>query len=240
MIDPTLSNAFARLAARERDVVHAFEPGFEPEMADVAGHPGAQPTADPLSVVAPEGTYFVAAGDGTSVTLSRAGSFAVSDGELRFAGDRRAVLGFAAGRPGTLVPLRVDPYDAATGGATDARIDVDGTFAYTRATIDPRTGERRSERVTIGRVALARLPAGTQPERVDATHVRAPHGVSPLVGAPADGRFAALATHARDLGRVDVLAGLERMREAYDDLGAIRASVVARRSVERSTMDLLK
>jgi hypothetical protein len=240
MIDPNVSNAFERLAARERDVVHAFEPGFEPEKADVAGRAGVQPNADPLSTVAPDGAYFVAAGPGASVTLSRAGGFRVANGELRFASGDRAVLGFATDRRQSLVPLRVDPYDAALGRVADARVDADGTFCYTRSTIDPRTGERRSERVTIGRIALARLPAGTQPERVDATHVRAPHGVVPLVGMPADGRFGALVTQSRDLGRVDLLAGLERLREAYDDLEAIRAATRAHGSVERSTMDLLK
>jgi len=240
VIDPGTYDAFARVAARQRDVLHAFEPGFEPERSDVAGRPGVQPSADPLSVVAPQGTYFAAGGAGTDVSFTRAGAFAIEDGELRFAGDTRAVLGFTFDRKPALVPLRIDAYDAALGRVSGARVEADGTFAYTRTTVDPRSGERRSERVTVGRVALARFPAGTQPERIDATHVRAPQGVAALVGAPGDGKFAALTTHARDLGRVDLIAGLERMREAYDDLDAVRVANRARGSIERTMADLLK
>jgi hypothetical protein len=239
VIDPNVSGAFARLDARRRDALGAFESGFEPEIADVAGRAGIQPSANPLSVVAPEGTFFVATNGASGVSFSRNGTFEIANGELRFSGGG-PVLGFALGKPGAVVPLRVDPYDAALGHATDPRVEADGTFAYARSTIDPRTGERRTERVAIGRVALARFPAGTQPERVDATHVRAPAGVSAHFGMPTDGRFAALATHARDLGRVDVIAGLERLREAYDDLDAVRAAGKAHGTLDRTTMDLLK
>jgi len=240
VIDSNFSDAFARVAERQRDVLHAFEPGFEPERSDVAGRAGTQPDANPLHVVAPEGAYFVAAGPGAGVSFSRAGAFEIASGELRFAGDARPVLGFAIGRPGAVVPLAVDPYDAALGHVSDARLEADGTFAYSRTAVDPRTGERRSERVAVGRIALARFPAGTQPERIDGTHVRPPAGVAPVVGVPADGRFGGLTTHARDLGRVDVFAGLDRLREAYDDLDAGRAAYKAHFAIDRTTMDLLK
>jgi hypothetical protein len=240
VIDPSLSAAFDRVAARRRDVLHAYEPGFEPELTDVAGRAGVQPDADPLSVVAPEGTFFAAAGPGGEPSFSRAGAFGVVDGELRFAGDSRAVLGFALDRPAALVPLRVDPYDAALGGVSDARVSADGSFSYVRTSVDPRSGERRNERVTVGRVALARFPAGTQPERLDGTHVRAPRGVAPQIGLPGDGRFAPLATQSRDLGRVDLIVGLERLREAYDDVEALRAANHVRGSLDRTAMDLLK
>jgi hypothetical protein len=242
MIDPALAAAFDRVAARQRDVAHAFEPGFEPELADIAGRAGVQRDPSPLSVAAPEGTYFAAASGagGGGITFSRAGGFALDGGELRFAGDERPVLGFGFDRRTTLVPLRVDPVDAALGRVSDARIDPDGTFAYTRTSVDPRTGERRAERVAVGRLALARFPAGTQPERVDATHVRAPHGVAPHVGAPGDGSFGALAVRSRDLGRVDVFAGLEGLRAAYDGLDAVRAAGKAHAGLDRTAMDLLK
>ena len=240
MIDPSLSAAFDRVAARRRDVLHAYEPGFEPEFGDVAGRAGVQPDADPLSVVAPEGTYFAAAGPENEPSFSRAGAFRVVGGELRFAGDGRPVLGLALDRRGTLVPLRVDPYDAALGGVADARIAADGTFSYARTSVDPRSGERRTERLTVGRIALARFPAGTQPERIDGTHVRAPHGVTPQIGLPDDGRFAPLATRSRELGRVDLIVGLERLREAYDGVEAVRAANHVRASLDRTAMDLLK
>ncbi len=238
MIEPNVAGAFARIDARRRDALGAFEAGFEPENADVAGRPGTQPSRDPLSVAAPEGTYLVVGGSGT--TFTRDGALTIANGELRFAADGRPVLGFALGDGRTVTPLRVDPYDAALGRVVDARVDADGTLGYTRTAIDPRSGERRTERVAVGRVALARFPAGTQPERVDATHVRAPAGVPATIGLPTGAGFAPLTTHARDLGRVDVIAGLERMREAYDDLAALRAATHARGSVDRTTMDLLK
>ena len=83
-------------------------------------------------------------------------------------------------------------------------LEDDGVLAYTRASIDPRTRERSVERVVVGRVALARFPAGGNPQRLDATHFGAVAGVVPHVGVPADGGFAALATRARDVGNVDI------------------------------------
>jgi hypothetical protein len=80
MIDPNLAGAFDRLAVRQHDVLHAFEPGFEPERADVAGRAGVQPDANPLHVVAPESTYFVSGTAGGTATFSRAGTFAVDGG----------------------------------------------------------------------------------------------------------------------------------------------------------------
>ncbi|MBD5607074.1 MAG: hypothetical protein IAI48_18615, partial [Candidatus Eremiobacteraeota bacterium] len=178
MIDPAISTGAARIAARERDVSQAYRAGFAPESNDVAVATQKLPSADPLAVVAPEGTYFVTPAGNGAVQFSRDGGFAVRDGELRTA-DGRPVLGVAFGGRAALTPLRVDPYDAALGHASEPRIDADGTFSYARTTIDPRNGDRRVERVAVGRIALARFPAGTQPERADGVHVRAPHGVAP-------------------------------------------------------------
>jgi hypothetical protein len=92
----------------------------------------------------------------------------------------------------------------------------------------------------VGRVALARFPAGTQPVRVDAVHVAAPAGVRAQVGVPGDGYFAPLVPHARDLGGVDIVAGLEKMREAYEAFDALRAAHQARGTLEKSALDLVK
>ena len=239
MIDPAIAASFARIAARERDVMGAYRPGFIPESSDVASRSNVQPSADPLGVVAPEGTYFVTPGADGVARFSRDGGFVLEGGELRAPGGA-PVLGIAFGRGSTLAPLRVDPYDAALGHASGARIDADGTFSYARTSVDPRTGERRAERVAVGRIALARFPAGSEPERVDGAHVRAPHGVVPHVGLPADGTFTALATHARDLGRVDIIASIEKMNDAYRSLEALRSAERARGSLEKQSMDLLK
>ena len=106
--------------------------------------------------------------------------------------------------------------------------------------VDPRSGERRAERVTVGRLALGRFPAGTQPDRIYAAHVRAPEGVTPELGVPDEGRFKALATYSRDLGRVDIVAGLEKMKEAYVAYEALRSAHYVRGSLEKTALDLVK
>jgi flagellar basal body rod protein FlgG len=239
MIDAATMAGLARIAARERDVAHAYEPGFVPESDDVAAAPRAIRSADPLSVAAPAGAYFVTPGSAGAVRFTRDGTFGVIEG-LLCGPDGRPVLGFALGSRGALAPLRIDAYDRALGRASGARIGADGTFSYLRTAIDPRTGERRSERIAVGKLGLARFPAGTQPLRLDATHVAAPAGVKAQVGAPADGAFAPLITGARDLGNVDIVAGLKKMREAYDTFEAMRAVQRARGSDEKTTMDLVK
>lgn len=239
MIDPAVSAGLGRIAERERDVMHAFEPGFEPERGDVVRAPQIVPSADPLGVAIPQGAYVVTPDPAERLTYSRDGAFALERGELR-ASDGRPVLGFVGSDRTKLMPLRADPYDVALGRVRDARVEPDGTFAYERTTVDPRTGERRTERVAVGRVALGRFPAGSQPERLDGNHVAPPHGVRPHLGMPGDGSFAPLATFSRDLGRVDIVAGLDRLREAYVCFEALRAVNHTRGAVEKTTMDLVK
>ncbi|GAC1306827.1 MAG: hypothetical protein NVS2B3_02560 [Vulcanimicrobiaceae bacterium] len=239
MIDPAISAGLGRIAARERDVMHAFDPGFVPERSDVERTPQIVPNADPLVVVVPQGSYVMTPDGAGQLTYSRDGAFAIVDGELR-ASDGRPVLGFAVGDRTRLVPLRADPYDVALKGVSGARVESDGTFRYDRTALDPRTGERRVERVAVGRIALGRFPAGSQPDRLDGSHVRPPAGSRPQIGVPGDGSFAALAVHARDLGRVDIVAGLESLREAYVAFEALRAADRTRGAVEKTTMDLVK
>lgn len=239
MIDPAVSAGLGRIAERERDVLHAYDPGFVPERADVARPPQIVPNADPLGVVLPQGAYAISPDPNGRLTYSRDGAFTLRDGELR-ASDGRPVLGFAVGDRTKLVPLRADPYDAALGRSSNARVEADGTFAYDRTTIDPRTGDRRHERVAVGRIALGRFPAGTSPERLDGGHVAPPAGVRAHIGTPGDGSFAALATFSRDLGRVNIVAGLEKLREAYVAFEALRAANHTRGNVEKTTMDLVK
>lgn len=239
MIDGAISAGLERIAARERDVRGAYEPGFTPEATDAMRASRITRSDDPLSVAAPDGAYFARAGADGKVQFTRDGSFAIDDGVL---GDRggRPVLGFSVGDRTRVAPLRIDPYDAALGRASGAHVDADGTFAYTRTSIDPRSGERRAERVVVGRVALARFPAGTLPVRANDSSLTAPAGVSPAFGVPADGNFKPLYARARDLGRMDVIVGIEKMREAYENFEALRAANHVRGSFAKTTMDLLK
>ena len=243
MLNPASLDALARIAARVNDLLLAYAPGTMPRNSDTIAAPRVPEIAtSPLSVVAPDGSYFIAQERGGGRSYTRAGDMQVRDGVL--AGpDGAPILGFLGSSrvPGAVPqPLRVPEFDRVLGRTADARIESDGSFVYTRAAIDPRTSERANERVVVGTLALARLPAGTQGVRVDATHVRAPGGVLPHVGMPADGVFGGLATYSRDRGGLDIDAGLQRLQEAYLAFGALRAANSARGSVEKSAMDLIK
>jgi hypothetical protein len=240
VIDASMSDALGRIAARAQDVLHAYQGGFEPAAHDVtsSGKPAFEASVDPLSVVAPESAYFVVGGSGGAQEYSRDGAFTFTDGTLR-SGDGSVVLGTTS-RSASLGPLTIDPVDRALGQISDERIEGDGSVCYTRVSVDPRTGARRTDRITVGRLALARFPAGTLPVRLDPTHLGAPRGVTPHIGSAADGNFAMLTTHARDLGRLDLVAGLARLQEAYLSFEALRAAGTARGSVTKTTMDLVK
>ena len=143
MIDSQTFDAFSQIERRAGDVRHAYESGFEPSSEDVATERsarGAVGSANPLAAVAPDGTYFVVGSTDRPRAYTR-------DGELRFAGggleqrDGTPVLGFATGTPrAALEPLRADPIDVALGRVRNAHVDADGAVAYTRATVDPRSG----------------------------------------------------------------------------------------------------
>jgi len=237
MIVP-IGDALARIEARADDLQHLFEGGFEPGDARSLRAPSALPYLDPLSVVAPDGAYFVALDARGRSSFTRDGAFSFDDGTLR-GRDGSAILG---SRPGgdSPVPLRADAVDLALGRVTSASIGRDGTLAYERSVVDPRSGERRTERVVVGSLALARFPAGTQPLRRDPTHVVAPPGVAPVFGRAGGDEFGALTNFARDRGRLDPLAGLERLEEAYLSFEAIRAAGFAHAGLERGALDLVK
>ncbi len=239
MISKTTSDALERIATRANDVLAAYASGFEPERADAAtNEPSLERSLDPLSVVAPERTYFLVERDGAT-RYTRDGGFTFADGTLR-ARDGAAVLGSRPGERGGTHALTLDPIDRALGRISGERVESDGEVSYARTTIDPRSGERRVERVAVGRVALARFPAGTQATRVDATHLDAPRGVMPLVGHPSDGAFGPLRTYTRDTGRLDLLAGLQRLQEAYLSFEALRSAQQAKGGLERTALDLVK
>jgi hypothetical protein len=234
-----IADAVARVEARAQEVQHLFEGGFEPDDArSVRRATTTLPSLDPLSVAAPDGAYFVALDERGRSIFTRDGVFSFADGTLR-GRDGSPVLGFRddAGKP---APLRADPLDVALGRVAGARLERDGSLTYERSLVDPRSGERRVERVVVGRVALGRFSAGTQPLRRDPTHVVAPSGVQPMLGRAGDNAFGSLTTFARDLGRLDPLAGLDRLEEAYLSFEAIRAAGAAHGGLERTALDLVK
>jgi flagellar basal body rod protein FlgG len=241
MISAATADALNRIAARAQDVARAYTAGGFAARNDVNAPRAPEFASDPLSVAAPLNAYFVTEASNGMRSLTRDGGFTLERGTLR-GSDGSPILGYPGGDArGTLpVPLTLPAKDVALGRCADIRVESDGTVSYTRSTIDPRTTERSVERVTAGRIALARFPAGTQPVRLDERHVGAPQGIPPHLGTPADGTFAGLATYARDTGAVDVDTSLAKLSEAYRAFSALAAANKARGGTDQTAMDLLK
>jgi flagellar basal body rod protein FlgG len=239
MLAPASIDALQRIADRAKDVLAAFTPGAVPRFGDVRAVAAPLPADDPLSVAAPNGAWFVTVDDRGTRTYTRAGVFHIgSDGTLQTL-DGARVLG-TSGATTVLGPVRLPEPDRTLGRCADVHVEADGVLAYSRASIDPRTRERSLERAVAGRIALARFPAGSNPQRLDATHFGAVAGVVPHIGAPADDAFAALTTRARDTGSIDIDTGLARLTDAYVAFSALTAADRAQRAESRVTMDLLK
>jgi flagellar basal body rod protein FlgG len=234
-------DAYERVISRAQDLRDAFRPGAMPRNDDVRTDPYVTTSSDPLSIVPPPGAWLVTRGADGVRAFERDGALALDGGVLRTRSGAE-VLGYPGGdaRGAVPVPLRIADADRALGRGTDARVEPDGTVAYTRAAIDPRTGARGVERVVLGRIAVARFPAGTQPARVDGARVAAPHGVVPHLGTPGDGTFPVLATFSRDAGSIDLAAGVARLDEAYRAFEAMGAVMKSRASVQKTTVDLVK
>ncbi len=242
MISPAAAAALERIQARANDVLQAYTSGGSAAFGDVNLNARApEHTQDPLSVAAPNGAYFAVRTTHGATAYTRDGGFAIVNGTLT-GSDGSAVLGYRAGdQPGAVPrPIVLPRADVALGRCADVRVESDGTVSYTRSSIDPRTQERRVERVVAGRVALARFPAGTAPVRLDATHVAAPAGIPPHLGTPADGTFAGLATYARDTGSVDIDVSLQKLADAYIAFSALHAAQRAHGEVSKTAMDLVK
>lgn len=241
MDGPSPVDAFERIAARSEDLRDAFRPGGVPLHADVAASPRVLGSSDPLSVTLPSGAWLVTADADGARAYTRDGALTLADGVLRTR-DGAAVMGYANGdaRGGLATALQLPAADRALGRCDEAAIEADGSVVYRRIAIDPRSGERTLERRTIGRLALARFPAGTEPVRLDGGHVAAPHGIAPHLGTAGDGSFGALTTASREAGSVDIAAGVERLNEAYRQFEALGAAFRSRASVQKTTLDLVK
>jgi flagellar basal body rod protein FlgG len=238
-LNPAMSAALDRIAERAADVRRAFTPGALPRYDEVAT-PASRSTftLDPLSAVAPEGAYFATADARGRTGYSRDGTFRVAGGKLIDAGGCTVLGRLSAEAP--LRELRVDPVDAALGRVADPRIEADGSFVYTRAALDPRTGERLARTVVVGKLALARFPAGTRFETGDGRRFSAPPGVTPHTGSAGDGNFGALLPMRRELSRVDLDRGLAALKEAYVAFDALAAAEAAKDRFGKTAMDVVK
>lgn len=239
LVNPTTVAALERIAQRAADVKMAFTPGAFPQHDDVATpHPVSQPDLDPLAIAPPKDAYFMVDSQRGRQCYTRDGSFALSHGELR-GDDGKPVLGYVReGAP--LSPLRVDPVDASLGRVQNPRIDPHGTLSYARSVIDPRTGARELQRVTVGRVALARFPAATKLQPMDANHFLAQDGIQPHIGLPGDENFALVQPGRREGSSVDLDASLARLQDAYIAFDALLAARKSHGSTAKTVMDLVK
>lgn len=231
MLNAATARALADVAARANDVLHAYDPSYEPNFPEARAARRVVRADDALAVAPPDDSSFVVGGPAGERRYSRDGRLKFSEGRLHNAdGD---VLGFAPGAARNAVPqpLRADAIDVALGRTIDLRVEPDGTVAYNRTVTDPRTMQRATQRVVVGTIALARFPAGSNPARAQT----APH-----LGRPAEAGFGALATRARALGPVDINLGLAKLQEAYLALDALQGAQKARSDLDAGAMNLVK
>lgn len=211
------ARALENVAARERELTGVF-----PQMQSLP----------------PAGEYFITRDETGRQLFTRSDALFLRDGTMTDANGRE-ILGFRT--PGSaLSPLRADPVDLALGITAEAQINADGTVSYARQTIDPRNGERRLQYTSLGRLAVARFPAGTRLTAGDGSYSAAPAGVAPHIGVPGDGNFAPLGQEPPGARNGDLDLGLQRLQEAYLALDALRAASTAQGSVQKTAMDLLK
>ncbi len=237
-IDPGIAASLSVIASRERDLRAAYTPGAVPQNGDVFRPATEQRDLDQTSASAPAGAYFARRGDDGQRVYSRDGKITLRGEQLVDDGGY-AVLGTMHGKH-ECVALRVDAVDAALGRVQNLRIDANGDLRYDREVVEPRTGEHMQQSILVGRIALARFPAGTVLRATDANHGAAPGGVLPHLGFAGDGTFAPLGIGQRLGSAIDIDRGLERLQDAYLALDALQAAHKAGGDVAKSTMDLIK
>jgi flagellar hook protein FlgE len=227
------------IAQRAADVYQAFTPGAMPAFGDVATDaPQSRPILDPLAVTAPGNDYFVTGDDVSRRTYTRDGRFRIVNGTL-VGSNGREILGYS-GNASALGPLKIDPVDDALGRANNVRIEENGDVAYDRRVVEPRSGAMEVQRVSIGRIALARFPAATKLTSAADGNVTPPAGVPPHVGRASDGNFGSLSPMRREESRIDFERSLDRLHDAYVAFDALQAVHKAQGATGKVAMDLLK
>jgi len=220
---------YERVAARAQDVATRFGPA--PSAQRDVPHECASRQRSIRSACPRRGVAGHRGADGTRATNARA--LSLRDGVLR-TGDGAECSAIPRGdaRGAVPVPLRVPEIDAALGRAR-TRTSSATAGRYTRAAIDPRTGTRSAERVTLGRVACG-FPPGRRRSGSTRARRRAA-GRRAASGHAADGSF----RHWRlqpDAGTIDIAAGVAKLDEAYRAFEAIGARF-GRRHRYQTTVD---
>ena len=240
MIEASSANLLSEIDLLGQDRAHEHDAGYvpnDPDLASTVTETMSEPK-HPLDVVLPQHAYLIVDG-ARGRAYSRNGDLQLTDGELRTA-DGKAVLGTSASGASndSLGPLRADSVDVALGRVHDPEISSDGVVAYGRTTVDARNGHVSTQRVVIGKVALASFAAGTRLARVDNFSAAPTAGEQPNLGIPGDARFARLRTHAREISSVDVYRATARWTEAVQAYYALLDAKV--NSGAKTAMDLIK
>ena len=112
-LNANLGAALDRIEERVADVRRAYTSGALPQRDDVAAAtPVIDFTLDPLSVSAPQGTYFITRDAQRDLGYTRDGSFALRDGKLVDEGGNAVQRAMP---DGTLADLTIDPVDSVLG-----------------------------------------------------------------------------------------------------------------------------
>ncbi len=243
MIDGVTAQTLEQLDVRTEDVRHQFDPGYIPVLDEDRKTTGTRAvnSLDALHTTAPQDAFYAGVDAHGRRFYTRDGAFDLQSFHLRTA-DGSSVLGYPANaKPGSEPqPLDIDRNDYVLGNVHDAKIGEDGTFEYTRKTADPKTGAETSERVVVGRLALARFPAGTRIEAADGVHVTARAGEEPTLGMPSTEGFGTLLAHSDDRGGIDIQQGLSHLRDAFVAYTAIQSAKNAHGHTDKIAMDLIK
>lgn len=238
MIDPSFARLAENIQSRNVEILSALKPGFQPVHDDVRARPRVLAANDPLTVEAPPDARFIIAGAQGRQSYTREGTFVCRDGRLELPSGE-AVLGYS-GTDATLGEIRIARNDRLCGRVQHLRVERGGELVYERETLDPRNGLPQRERVVAGTLALARFPAGTETVR-SGNAERAPLGVAPHLGRPADGGFAALTLGRCELGELDLNTALARLHDAYQQLDAVAAATrAAHIGTAKTALDLVK
>ncbi len=238
IVSSDTARALAEIASRAVDVMRCYTPGAVPLHNDVGRAPATRQTSDPLTVAAPGNAYFITRDERGRGSYTRDGEFHFYHSTLvdRFS---QPVMGYRS-HDASLAPLCADSVDVALGRIKDLHIEGDGSVAYTRSLIEPRTGGAHRTRVVLGRLALARFPAASQPQFNDATRALAPQGVAPHIGFPGDGNFEHVVPHLRQGSYINFDESIEKLREAYAAFDALRSANIAQGKIEKTMMELVK
>ncbi len=228
MISAATSDALDRIATRASDVLAGYTSGFEPQRADAAGQPASlERSQDPLSVVAPERHVFPRRAGRRDALLARRRVHVRRRNAPR--ARRRRRLGHGARRARGAPSANARSRSIARSGASRTSASNRTERSAMRARRSIRAAANAASNASHSGASRSRAsPRGRKASRFDATHFEAPRGVVPLVGQPSDGSFGPLRTYSRDTGRLDLLAGLQRLQEAYLSFEALARGATAR------------